>query len=548
MLLALLVLAAPARAQTADGDAARLNEIIRVAAHSSLHEHEQRDDIAALQELYDNRAGSLLWAPTGAASPQALRLLQALQDVAAEGLSAADYDADLLARRLAQLQSDGGAAAASWVDWDIALSAAALKFVRHLHYGRVEPLSAGFDLDRSRATLDLPSALEQLAGGNDFEASIAAIEPRFLHYRLLKAALAQYRQLARSDALPALPPLVGPSVKPGQPYAGAAALRWRLAMLGDLPQSAADAAIADETLDQELAAGLRLFQRRHGLDTDGILGKFTLLALNTPLALRVRQIELSLERWRWLPDFVTPPIIVNIPQFRLFALPSHEDREADMLNMEVVVGQAYKEKRTPVFVGSLQYVVFRPYWDVPYSITRKEILPAIKRDPDYLRSKHMELVRGAGDQAPVVAPTAENVALLASGQLRLRQRPGTDNALGEIKFMLPNPYNVYLHSTPARALFDRAQRAFSHGCIRVSDPAALAAYVLRNAPDEWPLERIADAMIGAPNQRVTLSQPIQVMILYGTAMATESGRVYFFDDIYGHDRDLEKLLSLQPVQ
>ena len=544
LLLAALAVAFPAWAAS-DEFSARVDEVLGTAEHPYLHGPDLHLEQNVLRTLYGQRANTPLWEHADTASAQAQRLLRELQNAANYGLEPVDYEPDLLARKLAELQSDPAATAASWADWDVALSTVALRFVRHLHYGRIDPHLAGFDLDQPRAALDLPSTLAQLAGADNPAVNLAAVEPRFHHYQLLKAALAKYRRLAADPDLSTLPDFVGKSVRPGAPYAGAADLRRRLALLGDLPDKGA--AADDAVLDDALVEGLKNFQQRHGLQADGVLGITTLQALNTPLAFRVRQIELTLERWRWLPDLAPPWIAVNIPQFRLFAFTSDSDVELGMLNMEVVVGQAFPEKRTPVFLGKVQYVVFRPYWNVPSSITHREILPKILRNPGYLKHSHLELVQGPSDGSPVVPATAQNIALLDSGKVRLRQLPGPDNALGDIKFIFPNRYDVYLHSTPAQELFARAKRAFSHGCIRVSDPQGLAAFVLRNAPGEWTADNITAAMNGAPNQRVTLSQPVQVMILYGTAVATESGRTYFFDDIYGHDRNLEHLLGLAPI-
>ena len=270
--------------------------------------------------------------------------------------------------------------------------------------------------------------------------------------------------------------------------------------------------------------------------------------MTAPYSKRIRQIELTLERWRWLPSFDTPPIIVNIPQFRLFAFQTTRDRKADILQMDVIVGRTFPRLRTPVFAGDLKYVVFRPYWDIPYSITQHEMLPDIRRKPGFMARQHLELVDGPGDAAPVVPASPLSIQLLAQGKLRLRQQPGEDNALGLVKFMLPNPYNVYLHSTPAHRLFAQSRRAFSHGCIRVSDPVALANHVLRNAAGDWTPETIVAAMNGTTaSLRVNLRTPIRVLILYGTALATEDGAVMFFDDIYGHDRRLETLLGLLDV-
>jgi murein L,D-transpeptidase YcbB/YkuD len=293
---------------------------------------------------------------------------------------------------------------------------------------------------------------------------------------------------------------------------------------------------------------VRSFQQRHGLAPDGVLGKSTLTALQTPLAQRIRQISLTLERWRWLNPFKTPPIIVNIPQFQLFAFRTTEDRVADILQMNVIVGRTFQHTQTPVFERDMRYVVLRPYWDVPYSITKNEMLPKIRANPRYLAAQHLEIVNGQNDSSPVVPPTPENLELLAAGKLRLRQQPGEDNALGLAKFMFPNSYNVYLHSTPAHRLFQESVRAFSHGCIRVADPLALATLVLQDAPGDWTREKIQAAMNGTGTIRVNLTRPINVLILYATALATEAGPVLFFDDIYGYDKKLERQLGLAPVR
>jgi murein L,D-transpeptidase YcbB/YkuD len=261
------------------------------------------------------------------------------------------------------------------------------------------------------------------------------------------------------------------------------------------------------------------------------------------LAKRARQIELTMERWRWLPsELVSAPIIVNIPQFRLFAFESTTDSEAHIRQMDVIVGKAFEATQTPVFTADMSYLIFRPYWEVPYSIAVKEVVPAARSHLAYIDTHQMEIVRGGGDSATVMPNTAENVELVAKGALRVRQKPGPNNSLGLVKFMLPNPYNVYLHSTPAQALFAESRRDFSHGCVRVSDPVGLAQYVLRDSP-EWTREKIQAAMNGTSSVTVTLKNRIRVFFVYGTALATENGNVLFFDDIYGHDQRLEAALN-----
>jgi murein L,D-transpeptidase YcbB/YkuD len=206
----------------------------------------------------------------------------------------------------------------------------------------------------------------------------------------------------------------------------------------------------------------------------------------------------------------------------------------------------YPQLHTPIFTSEMKAVLFRPYWDVPSSIARAEILPLLRKNPRYLDRENLELVTSSAPAIPL-AVTPENLQGLAAGKLRLRQRPGPDNALGLIKFVLPNAYSVYLHSTPAQRLFDEPRRAFSHGCIRVSDPVALAVEVLRDTPGNWTAEKVRAAMTGNSTFQVDLAQPVHVLILYGTAVATEDGAVHFFDDIYGDDRMLETLLGLKPV-
>ncbi len=498
-----------------------------------------------LQALYALHADSMLWSDGRRPSAQALALLERFTHADDDGLAPADYAAELLAARLAQLQSDQTSTPRQWADWDFDVATAAMRFVRHLHFGRIDPFQVGYKLKLSRAAIDVPALVLQLAGAVDVDALLSSIEPQFLHYRLLKQQLRRYRTLVpATDAM--LPAFNTRSIGQGDSYSGIALLRQRLSLLGEL--NATDTAGADDDrLTPELSDALRSFQRDHGLNEDGVLGKGTLRALNLPTAFRIRQIELSMERWRWLPEIKAATIVVNIPQFRLFAFDSNEDREENLLTMAVVVGQSFPARQTPVFVGDLKFVVFRPYWDVPSSIARAEILPALARDPHYLERQHMELVRGSGDDATVVPASSTNLHLLGNGQTRLRQRPGPDNALGDIKFLFPNPYNVYLHSTPARKLFALSRRAFSHGCIRVEDPAALAGYVLRNEPEPWSPAAIAAAMSGLPNQRVVLAHSIPVMILYATAVATESGRLYLLDDLYGLDRELEQRLGLTAI-
>lgn len=488
---------------------------------------EQRVQVA-LRDVYARRGNAPLWSSNGHLTPQADALRAELDAADARGLDPTDYAI--------------AGAPATLAAQDQRLSAAALRFLADLHYGRVDPARAGFNLRTTQPPLDLAAVLEKISAASDVGATISSVEPQFYHYRLLTQRLREYRRLSLLQAtLPPLSAAPAHTVRVGDSHPAVAGVRELLGLLGDLAPGEA-ATDSGMSLDPALSDAVKRFQRRHGLAADGAIGHATYAALAVPLTRRVRQIELTLERWRWLPAFDTPPIIVNIPQFRLFAFHSTADLKADILQMDVIVGRTYTGMRTPVFAADMRYVIFRPYWDVPSGIARRELLPAIRRDPRYFSSQHLEIVGKGSDSAYPQPPTPDNLAAVEAGKLRLRQQPGADNALGAIKFVLPNAYDVYLHSTPAHQLFSESRRAFSHGCIRVSDPVALAVHVLRDTPGDWTAERVQSAMDGANARRVDLARPIRVLILYGTVLATESGEVLFFEDIYGHDRTLEALL------
>jgi murein L,D-transpeptidase YcbB/YkuD len=294
----------------------------------------------------------------------------------------------------------------------------------------------------------------------------------------------------------------------------------------------------DDTYDDDIVEAVRRFQSRHGLLQDGTLGPATQTELAVPVSQRVRQIELSMERLRWLPPLERPFLAVNIPMFRLWGV---DVQDSAAVAMNVIVGRALNT-RTPVLLAQMRQVVFRPYWNVPRSILLHELLPLIERDRGYLARHDMEIVRGAGDDAASVEPTTGNLALLRSGALRLRQRPGPRNSLGLVKFDFPNDSGVYLHGTPVQSLFARPRRDLSHGCVRVEDPVALAEWVLRDQPG-WTRERIVAAMNGERSQAVPLARRRTVVLYYVSALAGRDGSVQFAQDVYGHDTRLERALA-----
>jgi L,D-transpeptidase YcbB len=309
-----------------------------------------------------------------------------------------------------------------------------------------------------------------------------------------------------------------------------------LKLLGDLPQNYV---AKTDILDSLVVKALKHFQARHGLEPSGILDAATVRELNVPLSSRIMQLQLTLERMRWLPDrFARPPIVVNIPEFRLHAA---DEQFHWVFSMAVVVGKAYKHK-TPVFASTIRAVIFRPYWNVPLSIVTAELVPHIEKNPSYLAQNSYELVDRTGTVISADPVEADILIQIRKGTLRVRQRPGPQNSLGLVKFDIPSTYGVYMHGTPATELFSRQRRDFSHGCIRVEDPVALAKWVLRGQ-DDWTEEKIHSAMEGEATVAVKLDQPIPVLILYSTAVVTEGGEIHFFKDIYGYDASLEKALA-----
>jgi murein L,D-transpeptidase YcbB/YkuD len=476
--------------------------------------------------------GAPLWVQHGQLTPQARQLVDVMRRVEDFGLAAEDFTG-----ALAEIDSLAGKPAHT-DRLDALVGDATLRLVNQLHHGRVEPRAAAHELKRRRAPLDAGAALQLLAHSGNVRELLATLEPRSRQYRALKQALVRYRAV-RTD-LASLPPATS-AIEAGDSYAGAAKLRWLLAEFGDAPAPRDDAS-SETSYDADLAAAVARFQNRHGLIADGILGPRTFAALTVPIAQRVRQIELTLERWRWLPDIDPPAVIVNVPQYMLYALPDPRNASAGTVPFKtpVIVGQTAKQ--TPIFDSSIEAVVFRPYWNVPRSIVDEELLPLIAHDPGYLARHDMEIVRGDGDDAVVLAPGAASVAALHSGGARLRQRPGRTNALGLIKFDLPNAHSVYLHSTPEAQLFSRERRTLSHGCIRVSDAATLAAYLLMNTPGDWSADAVEAATCGEATFTVRLATPVPVFVLYGTVVMDTDGAILFFEDVYGHDRTLDALL------
>jgi len=415
-----------------------------------------------------------------------------------------------------------------------------MRYLSDLHIGKVNPQHADFEILIGERKYSLPEFLkDQVAEGSDVASIVSRVEPPYPMYRRTIYALRAYLQLARQYPYEVLPP-IGTVVAPGNIYQGVPQLTRFLRLVGDLPPDAVVATDSNINIYQgALVDAVKSFQRRHGLTTDGRIDASTLKALNVPLERRVRQMQLTLERWRWLPgDYGHSAVVVNIPEFRLRA---YDDQFHIAVTMNAVVGQAYGH-HTPIFANKIRSVVFRPYWNVPPSIVRAEILPEVQRDPDYLEKQDMEILDSRGNVIDSPNITPEILQQIQSGALSIRQRPGPKNSLGLVKFLFPNEYDVYMHDTPITELFSRSRRDFSHGCIRLQKPVELAAWVLRDNPD-WTPERIRAAMDGDETLEVNLTSPIPVLIVYGTVVVLEDQIVHFYDDLYDLDADLDRLLD-----
>ncbi|NMG77373.1 L,D-transpeptidase family protein, partial [Aromatoleum diolicum] len=359
-------------------------------------------------------------------------------------------------------------------------------------------------------------------------------------YARLRQALATYRKLANDPVYDALwqtplPSLPRRKLEPGQAYAAMPILTQRLLALGDL----AAGTPAPSRYEGAIIDAIKAFQTRHGLAQDGVLGRLTYEQLNVSPAARVRQIELNLERLRWTPLLRAPRmIVVNVPEFVLRAYEIRDGRIEVRAQMKVIVGKAL-DTRTPLLAEDMRFIEFSPYWNIPPSIAREETIPRLRRDPDYFAQQGLEFVTTTGEALATLSSASLDAVM--RGQLRIRQRPGPMNALGDIKFVFPNNEHIFLHHTPAPQLFRRERRDLSHGCIRVEDPVSLAKFVLRDDP-EWDDERILAAMAAGVSSTLRLRTPLPVVIAYGTALVKSDARVYFFPDIYGHDQLLDEAL------
>jgi murein L,D-transpeptidase YcbB/YkuD len=530
--------AAPPQQLSAEGQAA-LRAAIDSGNLPQLRWPNFSDYTKLAKEFYDSYGNALPWVRGMQPTPQAQQIIALLLQADQKGLSAEDYDGPRWTDRLAKLKPTASQPSeADALQFDVALTVCVMRYISDLHIGKVNPKHFDFGLDIETKKYNLPQFLKtDVVDAADVAAALVQVEPPYPGYQRTIQALHAYLAYAKEYNGPQLP-AIQKTITPGDSYAGAPQLIALLRVVGDLPADASTP--ADSTAYQgPLVDAVKHFQARFGRAADGRITAQTLADLNLPLSTRVRQMQLTLERWRWLPlGLHAAPVVANIPEFRLRA---YDENFKVALTMNVVVGKAY-DHNTPVFEDSMKYVIFRPYWNVPYSIAKSEYIPKVARDPNYLSAKGFEVVNSKQEVVASGPVTGDVLQQLRAGKLFIRQAPGPKNALGLVKFIFPNDYSVYMHDTPAQEFFSKTRRDFSHGCIRLEKPADLAVWVLRDNPG-WNAERVRAALNGSPNQQVNLTRPIPVLIVYATVIVTEDGTVHFYDDIYGHDAALEKVLD-----
>jgi murein L,D-transpeptidase YcbB/YkuD len=503
-----------------------------------------------VRQLYSLSGGNLIWSDDGELSPQAISAIAHLGNAAEYGLNPHAYRIEELQRRLSALRdstsTDSSSTELLWAEYDVVISRVLIHFISDIYRGRINPLETGFNVIVTPKQIDLAKAVFSLSESLDFDQEIQQFEPALQAYKRLKQELGRYRKLHSRITLPTL--ATENTVHPGDQFEDTAKLQIILDSLGDY---AGPSVGNGDIYADELVEAVRLFQVRHGLEDDGVIGAKTFAQLNTPLTKRIEQIEFSLERLRWLsiPEN-GQHIVVNIPAFELYGFEVANGTESLTTKMKVIVGSAINKHDTPVFAAEMEYLVFRPYWNVPYSITVNELLPELTLDPGYLGEHRYEVVHDnqVVDSSNVIDDAyTEILENLRGGKYRLRQKPGENNALGLIKFIFPNSNSVYLHDTPAHRLFSQSRRDFSHGCIRVEDPPGLAQFVLREQGTPWKEQEIIQATQNENDQKVSLEKHIPVHIFYTTTIVRDNGTVAFFDDIYGHDESLRKLLMKHGV-
>ncbi len=479
-----------------------------------------------LPRIYECRAHAPVWAVATIA-----QLQQAIESSIEDGLNPNDYHWRGVSE-FAESMRQGIGDDERHAEYDILATDALIRLAYNLFFGKADPneLDPNWNTLRQLQGVDPVVYLQEALAAERLDSALADLSPKQLPYGNLKRALSKYRGIAAQGGWPKLP--AGPTLKPGMHHARVEILRQRLAATGDLAEAGSDPALFDDSVE----AAVKTFQKRHRITADGAVGPATLAALQAPVQARIDQIRVNLERARWmLHDVPQTFVIVDIAGFEA----AYVREGKQVWRSRVQVGKPYR--RTPIFRSDISYLVLNPTWTVPPGIEANDILPAVKRDRHYLAVKNLRIIDAQGR---TIDPAAIDWNRYSgrSFPYTFRQDPGPDNALGQVKFMFPNPHFVYLHDTPSRGLFERDVRAFSSGCIRVERPLELAELLL-NDPGKWSLEKIRSAIDTEKTQTVTLPTPVPVLLYYWTAQGQADGRAHFKNDVYRRDPAVLKALD-----
>ncbi|MFZ1983458.1 MAG: L,D-transpeptidase family protein [Desulfatitalea sp.] len=546
--LCLSAMSSSAEAQS-PSEAATLIEKVsdRIKERISLVDHQkgftcQGEPICGIQlipDFYLERQFVPVWLDSSGLRPTGHALIHVIAQVGQDGLQPADYHLGAIHSMLKEMETQAALPldqqADQWAQMDLLLTDAFLLLSSHLSGGRVNPETLHTDWRLSAHNVDIMAGLHNAVTETQINQAIDQLRPAHDGYSGLRLALRQLHGVEEQGGWPSIPD--GPTLRPEERNDRVVALRQRLQMEGE--QVAAELSEEPERFDPDLVESLKQFQARHGLEPDGAVGQRTLEELNVSTQDRIRQIELNLERWRWLPDDPGERYIrVNIADYSLTVV---EHKEV-VLSMRVVVGRPMR--RTPVFSASMTYMVISPYWTVPPTIAVEDMLPKVIKDNSYFDHEAIKVYYGWEEGNAAVDP--RQIDWLAYSKrnfpFRLVQEPGPSNALGQLKFMFPNNFSVYLHDTPHRSLFGKVQRDFSSGCIRVENALALAEYLLKENPN-WTPEKLRAGIKKNQQQIVRVDPPLPVHLLYMTAWVDEKGVLQFRKDIYKRDIQLDQALK-----
>ena len=488
-------------------------------------------DIASgelLSEIYERRD----YAPAWTDKSRIAELVGAIKATARDGLDPSDYHLNRVLDVQSAFGVDRNNTPAEIADADLILTDSLIRLGYHQRFGKVNPysLDPNWNFRRGLNGMDPATAIQEAIDADSLVEYMHTLFPRGWLYTQLRDGLAHHREIAANGGWPQIPD--GPTLRPGAADSRLSTLIQRLAVTGDMANIQTISPITE--YDELVQEGVRHFQERHGLDADAIIGPATIKALNVTAEQRVLQLEINLERARWvLDDIADDFILVNIAGFHAYLM---HDREIAW-QTKVQVGTTYHQ--SPVFRDEMKYVVFNPTWTVPYSIASKEMLPHLQSDPEYYLKRDFDLKDRGGN---LIDPTTVDWSSVSRRNFSytLVQRPGPSNALGRVKFMFPNKHAIYLHDTPSKYLFGQAERAFSHGCIRVEHPYEFAELLLGPG---WDQDKIAATLDSKETKTVLLPKPLPVLLMYWTAIVSQDGEVFFYNDVYERDQNIADALD-----